>query len=121
MARTFGPTATTCAHARRFPIWAVAGMRIPPLLRRSPSDSIFTRMRSFSILMGSLSAGPRSRLRRFDRLGGGVSSDSSDSSDGVAVSDGSGSADGLTPADGSVWPRAARHHLRGADHERWGA
>ena len=53
MARTFGPTATTVAHASRLPTWAVAGMRMPPEERRSPSArSIFTRMRSLSILMG---------------------------------------------------------------------
>ena len=53
MARTFGPTATTVAHANRLPTWAVAGMRMPPEERRSPSArSSFTRMRSLSILMG---------------------------------------------------------------------
>src|SRR3712207_3891067 len=53
MARTLAPVGTTLAQARRLPTWAVAGMRMPPEERRSPSlDSVFTRMRSFSILMG---------------------------------------------------------------------
>src|SRR4051812_43479112 len=55
MARTLGPTATTSAQASRFDICAVAGMRMPPEVRRSLSASSFTRMRSFSILIGSLS------------------------------------------------------------------
>src|SRR6187200_1474810 len=58
MVRTFGPDATTSAHTRRFFISAVAGMRMPPLLLRSPSAVSFTRMRSFSILMGSFSPSP---------------------------------------------------------------
>src|SRR6266511_1848658 len=56
MARTLGPTATTSAHARRFDICAVAGIRMPPDDLRSPSaPASFTRTRSLSILIGSFS------------------------------------------------------------------
>src|SRR4051812_19784230 len=56
MARTFGPTATTSAHASRFDICAVAGITMPPADRRSPSAAPnWTRTRSFSILIGSFS------------------------------------------------------------------
>ncbi len=63
MARTFGPTAMTSAQVNLRPICAVAGMRIPPVLRRSPSRaSMLTRIRSFIILIGRrscwLPAGP---------------------------------------------------------------
>ena len=40
MDRTFGPMATTSAQTRRLPIWAVAGMRMPPVERRSPSSLV---------------------------------------------------------------------------------
>src|SRR5689334_22437415 len=55
--RACGPTAITSAQARRLPpIAAVAGMRMPPLERRSPaSSSSSTRIRSCSILIGRLS------------------------------------------------------------------
>src|SRR5437660_5083251 len=66
MVRTWGPTATTSAQVRRFETWAVAGMRMPALDLRSPSDSgICTRTRSDSIWMGCFRSesrvGPRSR------------------------------------------------------------
>ena len=52
-----GPIATTVAHVSRLPTWAVAGMRMPPADRRSPSlPSSFTSTRSLSILIGSFSS-----------------------------------------------------------------
>ena len=60
----------------RLPIWAVAGMRMPPVDRRSPSLlRSFTRMRSFSILIGSLSLPPF----RAHRAGDGTVSPGADS------------------------------------------
>src|SRR5262245_10988056 len=57
MARTLGPTATTSAQANRLEVWAVAGMRMPPDERRSPSGpAMRTSTRSLSILIGSFSA-----------------------------------------------------------------
>ncbi|EKX68548.1 antioxidant, AhpC/TSA family, partial [Streptomyces ipomoeae 91-03] len=54
--RTFWPTATTSAQARRRPTAAVAGIRMPPPERRSPSAvSCRTSTRSCSIRMGNLS------------------------------------------------------------------
>ena len=61
MERTFGPTATISAQAKRFPICAVAGINIPPVDLLSPSSSSnCTRIRSLSIFIGrpSSSAGP---------------------------------------------------------------
>src|SRR5580658_7453379 len=50
MALTWGPVATTSAQLRRRGISAVAGMRMPDLLRRSPSDfGTCTSTRSVSI------------------------------------------------------------------------
>ncbi|CAM5434863.1 hypothetical protein SFUMM280S_06484 [Streptomyces fumanus] len=55
--RTFCPTATTSAQASRRPTAAVAGIRMPPPERRSPSlVSCRTSTRSCSIRMGSLSS-----------------------------------------------------------------
>src|SRR4051812_26779918 len=60
MVRTLEPTATTVAQIRRLDTWAVAGMRIPPDERRSPSlVGICTSRRSLSILIGR--AGPPGR------------------------------------------------------------
>src|SRR5215813_13091541 len=57
MVRTFAPAAMTSAHTSRFATCAVAGMRMPPELRRSPSSvGIFTSTRSFSILIGSFAS-----------------------------------------------------------------
>src|SRR5690606_21936041 len=61
--RTLGPVATTSPQASRLPIWAVAGIRIPPVDLRSPSASRFTRMRSLSIFTGSLSARDDANVR----------------------------------------------------------
>ncbi len=55
--RTCGPTATASAHVRRRLIWAVAGIRMPALERRSPSlCEICTITRSKSTEIGCLSS-----------------------------------------------------------------
>src|SRR5690606_30279634 len=58
--RACGPTATTRDQAsRRAPIAAVAGITMPPDDRRSPASvSASHRIRSWSILIGALSADP---------------------------------------------------------------
>ena len=65
---TFTPRATTSAHTSRLAIWAVAGMRIPPWVRRSPSLSgMLTSSRSLSILIGSFSSGVLGTRREYRR------------------------------------------------------
>src|SRR5215217_1442320 len=52
--RTLAPTARASPHTSRLATWAVAGMRMPPVERRSPSSlRRATRIRSCSILIGS--------------------------------------------------------------------
>src|SRR4051812_35285386 len=52
--RTFGPTPRASPHPSRLAPWAVAGIRMPPLDRRSPSSlRRETSSRSCSILIGS--------------------------------------------------------------------
>src|SRR3954465_723895 len=55
--RTLEPTPRAPPQTSRLATWAVAGMRMPPVERRSPSSlRSATRMRSCSILIGSLPA-----------------------------------------------------------------
>src|ERR1035437_1320820 len=59
MVRTWGPTATTSAHANRRDTWAVAGIKIPDRDRRSPSACpTCTNTRSASTEMGCFGPSP---------------------------------------------------------------
>ena len=64
----FGPTATTVAHCPRLlTVAAVAGIRSPPLDRRSPSSS-GRRTRTRSDIIVTALAAARSGIERTDRF-----------------------------------------------------
>src|SRR5262245_38235326 len=95
MVRTLGPVATTSAQVSRLLTWAVAGIRMPDRLRRSPSDAgTWTRTRSLSILIGCLSwsaaiAPDRTRrTRSCPRSTGGTDGEPGAGEDGLGIGDG---------------------------------